>query len=91
MENLITHDQLRIYEKYHADVDWFQIAAKPDEKRSMGDGVWRLIDELHHNLFIVQSGFATAEFEMRMRERLVDACENESGCELLSLIAKPKA
>jgi hypothetical protein len=88
---MITHEQLGIYEKYRADVDWLQRMAKDDEKRAMANGAWSVIDELHHNLFIVQSGLATAEFEARVRERLMGACEDESVCERLSLVAKPKA
>jgi hypothetical protein len=90
-EPMITQEKLRIYEKFNGDMDGFSRGSKPSEWDSITDQDWRLIDHLLQSLIIVQSGSASAEFEAQVRERMIDAAEDESVCERLLYLSEPKS
>ncbi len=90
IEEKITMEKLRIYEKFNGDIDGFSRSAKPSERESIQDGDWRLIDELLQSLTIVRSGSGNAEFEARVRERVINAAQDESVCERLLRLSKQK-
>jgi len=87
---MITRDQLRVYEEFHGDIDRFQRGSTISERESIEDQEWRLIDEILHSLFIVQSGLGSADFEAKVRARAIDAAADDQVYERLFQLSKPK-
>ena len=80
---MLTIDKIRVYEKYGGDYDHYSVYSET-KPGFIVDGVeWMLIKDLAHEMFIVQSGLASAEFKERLRIRLIENCDNEHTIEYL--------
>ena len=86
---MITRENLRIYEKFGGDIDGFARGSKPSERESITDQDWHLIEEIRQSLSIVQSGLATADFEARVRARVIDVAQDKDVRERLFQLSKP--
>jgi hypothetical protein len=87
---IITREMLRIYEKFHGDIDGFARGGKLGERLSITEKDWHFIDEILQSLVIVQAGRANPEFEASVRARLLGAAQDEQVFERLYELAKPK-
>jgi hypothetical protein len=87
----ITPEKLRIYEKFHGDIDGFARGGTLSEKQSITGEDWRFIDEILQSLVIVQAGLADPEFESRVQARLQGAAQHAQVLERLCQLSKPKA
>jgi len=85
---IITSEKLRIYERFHGDIDGFARGGKLGERLSITDEDWHLIDEILQSLVIVQAGRANPEFEASVRARLLGAAQDEQVFERLCQLAK---
>jgi hypothetical protein len=84
---MITQAKLTIYEKFSGNID--ALARVPTRiKQPISDADWRLIDTTLRDLFLVQSGLASAAFETSVRTKAAELAENESVYQRLLEIAK---
>jgi len=87
---MITAKKLRIYEKFNGDIDGFARGSTLDERDTIEDGDWFLIDKLLQALTIIQSGYATTEFAAEAHQRLAAVVRNEDAREILRELSTPQ-
>ena len=87
---MITEEMLRIYEKFNGDIDGFARGSNRAERFAITSEDWHLIEEFLQNLSIIQADFATADFERRVHERIIECTENKSASERLMQLANAK-
>ncbi|MFD3000355.1 hypothetical protein ACFS7Z_08290 [Pontibacter toksunensis] len=79
----ITIDKLKVYYKYHGDMDGFARSGHEAEKRTIDSDDWSFIDELIQNLELINSGPISEAFNLRILEELKDAAD-ENAFDLLT-------
>lgn len=67
---------VELYRRYDGDVDG--LSRSTDRESNVSDVVWRKIDDLRQNAFIVKSGQASGGFSERFEDELSN-CNFENG------------
>ncbi|GAA0880027.1 hypothetical protein GCM10009119_29970 [Algoriphagus jejuensis] len=75
---MITHEKLRIFEKYNGDTDGFARTGKKSEKEIFDTQDWLLIDSMVQDLELIKNGLCSKKFELMTFEKLNDIFDSKS-------------
>jgi hypothetical protein len=71
---MLTIQHLEIYEAFGGDID---VWARSGDKGVINDSDWYLIDELLQDLKMLKSGLTSKSLEIKMRDKILAATENQ--------------
>ena len=67
---MITSEKVRLYKKYHGDIDGWARMASNNEKSMMCDADWYEIDSFVHEYGLIKSGLASARYAEKLNNRM---------------------
>jgi hypothetical protein len=86
---MITEEKLQIYSKYGEIDSWVRSGSKK-EKSIMEDQDWYIIESLLQDLFFVNKGISSSEFETEIFKKLAENCQNERTISILKKMAESR-
>lgn len=75
---MITEQKIKIYRKYHGDIDGFSRGGRKYEKDLFENGDWSLIDNVLQDLELIKKGLCSADYKNRLENILHENFENKA-------------
>ena len=80
---MITQEKLKIYDHFNGNIDgWARIGTK-EQKLTMRDNDWFLIDGFIQDILLVKKGLASVVYIKNLEEKLREKCDSEETIEKL--------
>ena len=73
---MLTEEKLKIYKRYHGDIDSWARSGTKKEKSIIDDNDWYTIDGLLQDLYLINKGVASEGFASSLSNRLKENCIN---------------
>ena len=73
---MITKDKLKIYKRYNGDIDGWARSGSKQEKTSIDDSDWYMIDQFIQDLKLIKKGLAAETYATDVYKKLNDNCDN---------------
>lgn len=83
---MITISKLKMFDSYKGSIDNFGHAPSRDRK-VISDSDFSIIEGLIQDVKLGQKGMVSDEYSKKVKERLVELCENSETIEYLKLMA----
>ena len=74
---MITIDKIKIYKQYNGDIDGLARVGTKEEKSTMNDNDWFLIEGFIWDINFVKKGLASDTLMNSINERLKENCDSE--------------
>jgi len=87
---MVTGGKVKIFERYDGDIDSWARSGSKKEKIFMTDDDWYMIDTLIQDLFLVEKGLASIEFNDTLNGKLKENCDGEETINQLKRLASKK-
>jgi hypothetical protein len=74
---MISIDKIKIFRKYHGDIDFWARSGSKKEKLIINDNDWYIIDTLIQDMLFVRKGLSTKEFKEDIDNKLKEICSDQ--------------
>nr|WP_319401800.1 hypothetical protein [uncultured Carboxylicivirga sp.] len=75
---MITEQKIKIFRKYHGDIDGFSRGGRKYEKDLFENADWLLIDNVLQDLELIKKGLCSTDYRNRLEKILNENFENKA-------------
>ena len=87
---MITEYKIKVFYKYNGDIESWLRSGSKKESSIMSDKDWHDIDTFIQDLYLLQKGLTSLEFNNTLINKLNEYCENEEVITRLKELAAKK-
>jgi hypothetical protein len=85
---MITVEKIKIFLKYRGDLDAWARLSKKREAQIMTDSDWKLIDDCIQGIYLVKSGKASTDFEVKHKRKIEANISDDDALKMINQLAR---